>query len=189
MKYASATLVATTAAAVFCIGSLLAMSTPASAQTPQANTVRTVDLSRYLGRWYEIAKFPNSFQKRCIGHTTADYRILPDNTIEVANRCRTAGGDVELAIGEARVIDKTINSKLQVRFAPAWLSWIPWVWGDYWILDLDDAYSVATVGTPNRDYLWILSRTPTISDAEYESRVINATKQGFDTSRLVKTAQ
>ncbi|HEY4316410.1 MAG TPA: lipocalin family protein [Herbaspirillum sp.] len=158
--------------------------------TGAMGTVGVVDLSRYIGRWYEIAKFPNDFQKQCVSNTTADYRILPgSDAIEVANRCKTASGDIELAVGEARVVDKASNAKLQVRFAPSWLSWIPWVWGDYWILELDEAYSVATVGTPNRDYLWILARTPTIPDTEYESRVDNATKQGFDTSRLVKTRQ
>jgi apolipoprotein D and lipocalin family protein len=188
MKYAFTTLVV--AAAVSCMAPRLAVSAPASdAAARQVGAVRTVDLSRYVGRWYEIAKFPNDFQKRCASNTTADYRILPDSTIEVANRCKTAGGEIDLAIGEAKVVDKATNAKLKVRFAPAWLSWIPWVWGDYWILELDDAYSVATVGTPNRDYLWILSRTPTISEADYESRVDNATKQGFDTSRLVKTRQ
>jgi apolipoprotein D and lipocalin family protein len=155
----------------------------------QLETVPSVDLKRYVGRWYEIAKFPNSFQKQCVGNTTADYRVMADNTIEVVNRCKTAGGTVDLAIGAARVLDRSGNAKLEVRFAPAWLGWIPMVWGDYWIIDLDPNYTVATVGTPDRDYLWILSRTPTISDAEYENRVNNATKQGFDTSKLVKTRQ
>ncbi|RXZ36068.1 lipocalin [Oxalobacteraceae bacterium CAVE-383] len=166
-------------------GILLAL--PAAAQ--QMGAARAVDLSRYAGRWYEIAKFPNDFQKQCIANTIADYRILPDSSIEVVNRCKMASGEINLAVGEARVADKASNAKLQVRFAPAWLSWLPWVWSDYWILELDDAYSVATVGTPNRDYLWILARTPSIPDAEYEKRVDDATKQGFDTSRLVKTHQ
>jgi apolipoprotein D and lipocalin family protein len=165
------------------------MTVPATVSAQQVETVHSVDLTRYVGRWYEIARFPNRFQKHCIGNVTADYRAMPDNTIEVANRCKIAGGESDLAVGEARVVDKTTNAKLEVRFAPAWLSWIPWVWGDYWILELDKGYSVATVGTPNRDYLWILSRTPAISAEEYESRVDNATKQGFDTSRLVKTRQ
>lgn len=159
------------------------------AEAQSVATVRSVDLSRYAGRWYEIAKFPNDFQRKCTGHVTADYRPLPDNTIEVANRCRTASGEIELAIGEGRVVDKAGNAKLQVRFAPAWMSWIPWVWGDYWILELDDAYTLATVGTPDRDYLWILARTPAIPDTEYERLLDDATKQGFDTSRLVKTKQ
>ncbi len=160
---------------------------PAAAQ--QVKTVPAVDLKRYVGRWYEIAKLPNRFQKQCTGHTTADYRAMAEGKIEVANRCKTANGSIDLAIGEARVVDTASNAKLQVLFAPSWLAWIPWVWGDYWIIDLDSNYTIATVGTPDRDFLWILSRTPTISDAQYEDRVNNATMQGFDTSKLVKTQQ
>jgi apolipoprotein D and lipocalin family protein len=171
------------------LAALVAMPASVSAQGGSVGTAGAVDLTRYVGRWYEIARFPNSFQKQCISSVTADYRILPDNAIEVANRCKTASGEIDLAVGEARVADKATNAKLQVRFAPSWLSWLPWVWGDYWILELNDAYSVVTVGSPNRDYLWILARTPTISEAEYESRVDNATKQGFDTANLVKTRQ
>ena len=89
----------------------------------------------------------------------------------------------------ARVVPGTNNAKLQVRFAPGWLSWLPLVWGDYWIISLDADYSLVTVGTPSRDYLWILSRTPTISAAQYEAAVNNATRQGFDTARLEKTVQ
>ena len=159
------------------------------AAAPQVATTGTVDLPRYTGRWYEIAKFPNSFQKQCIGYVTADYRLMPDNSVEVVNRCKTTEGQIDLAVGSARVVDPVSNAKLEVSFAPSWLSWVPWVWGDYWIIELDKDYKVATVGTPNRDYLWILSRTPTLSDAEYEARVDEATKQGFDTSKLVKTKQ
>jgi apolipoprotein D and lipocalin family protein len=166
---------------------ILTAISPAIAQ--QVETAASVNLSRYTGRWYEIARFPNSFQKQCIGKVTADYRIMPGNKIEVANRCKMSNGSLDLAIGEAKVIDKISNAKLQVRFAPAWLSWLPMVWGNYWILELDTEYSIAVVGSPDRNYLWILSRTPTISQADYESRVNNATKQGYDTSKLVKTQQ
>jgi apolipoprotein D and lipocalin family protein len=166
---------------------MLTAALPALAQ--QVETAASINLSRYVGRWYEIARFPNGFQKQCIAKVTADYRILPGNKIEIANRCKMANGSIDLAVGEARVIDKINNAKLQVRFAPAWLSWLPMVWGNYWILELDKDYSIATVGSPDRDYLWILSRTPAISQADYESRVDNATKQGYDTSKLVKTQQ
>jgi apolipoprotein D and lipocalin family protein len=183
---------ATIASVVAAISMLLAAPAWVLAQQARATDVgpiSTVELSRYVGRWYEIARFPNHFEEKCVGHATADYRILPDDAIEVVNRCRTASGDIDLAVGEARVVDKDTNAKLQVRFAPSWLSWLPWVWNDYWILELDDAYTVATVGSPNRDTLWILARTPTIPEADYERRVDNATKQGFDTSKLVKTQQ
>lgn len=184
MKIRPAIHVALTA---FAIAAVSFATQPATAQ--QVKTVPSVDLKHYVGRWYEIAKLPNRFQKQCVGHTTADYRALSDGKIEVANRCKTANGSIDLAIGEARVVDPVSNAKLQVLFAPSWLAWIPWVWGDYWIIDLDSNYSIATVGTPDRDFLWILSRTPTITDAQYEDRVNNATMQGFDTSKLVKTQQ
>jgi apolipoprotein D and lipocalin family protein len=166
---------------------LLQAAMPALAQ--EVRTAASVDLPRYLGRWYEIAKFPNSFQKQCVRETTADYRVIEDGKIEVANRCKTAAGVFEVAVGEVKVIDKATNAKLQVRFAPSWLSWLPMVWGDYWILERDDAYAVATVGSPDRDHLWILARTPKLSNAVYENLVDNATKQGFDTAKLVKTPQ
>ncbi|WP_034303742.1 lipocalin family protein [Herbaspirillum sp. RV1423] len=155
-------------------------------------TVPSVDLKRYVGKWYEIARFPNSFQKKCIANATAEYRARADGNIDVINRCKVEGGVLDQADGLVRVVEGKEggnNAKLQVRFAPAWLSWFPLVWGDYWIIDLDPEYSVATVGTPSRDYLWILSRTPTLSTAQYEAAVNNATKQGFDTSKLVKTPQ
>lgn len=170
-----------------CAASMLSAAMPASAQ--QVETAPSVDLKRYVGRWYEIARFPNSFQKQCTGNVTADYRFMADNKIEIANRCKTVEGTIDIAIGEARIVDKASNAKLEVSFMPAWLSWIPMVWGDYWITELDKDYTVATVGSPDRSYLWILSRTPTLPDAEYENRVNNATKQGFDTSKLVKTRQ
>lgn len=155
----------------------------------QVDTVPAVELSRYVGTWYEIARFPNSFQEKCVANVTAQYHARADGDIDVINRCATASGAVEQADGLARVVAGSNNARLQVRFAPAWLSWLSLVWGDYWIIDLDPGYTVATVGTPARDYLWILSRTPTLSTAQYEAAVNNATRQGFDTSKLVKTVQ
>ncbi|EJL84369.1 bacterial lipocalin [Herbaspirillum sp. CF444] len=160
---------------------------PAVAQ--EVVTVPLVDLKRYVGKWYEIARFPNSFQKKCIANATAEYRVRADGDIDVINRCKVEGGVLDQADGLAHVTAGSNNAKLQVRFAPAWLAWFPLVWGDYWIIDLDPDYSIATVGTPSRDYLWILSRKPALSTAEYEAAVNNATKQGFDTSKLVKTPQ
>jgi apolipoprotein D and lipocalin family protein len=159
-----------------------------SSQAQEVKTVAAVDLQRYAGKWYEIARFPNRFQKDCIADTSAEYRARTDGNIDVINRCKTSSGSDE-AKGEARIVAGSNNSKLQVRFAPSWLSWLPMVWGDYWIMELDPQYTLVTVGTPSRDYLWILSRTPTVNEEQYENAVDNATKQGFDTSRLVKTRQ
>lgn len=168
------------------LGSMLS-AWPTHAQ--EVVTVPTVDLKRYVGKWYEIARFPNSFQKKCLGNVSAEYRARSDGDVDVINRCKVEGGQFDQADGLARISAGSNNTKLQVRFAPAWLGWFPLVWGDYWIIDLDTDYTVATVGTPSRDYLWILARTPSISTAEYEAAVNNATKQGFDTSKLAKTPQ
>ncbi len=155
----------------------------------EVKTVPTVDLSRYAGTWYEIAKFPNNFQKKCVRNITSEYQLADDGTIKIINRCYTENSANEVAEGQARVTDRRSNARLQVRFAPAWMAWLPMVWGDYWIIDLDKDYTVAVVGSPSRDYLWILSRTPELPVAQYEMAVNNATRQGFDTSKLVKTLQ
>lgn len=160
-----------------------------SALSQEVETVAAVDLTRYTGKWYEIARFPNSFQNKCIGNVTAQYHARADGKIDVVNRCKVEGGTFDEEDGLARIVPDSGNARLEVRFAPAWLSWISLVWGDYWIIDLDADYTVATVGTPARDYLWILSRTPTLSAAQYEAAVNHATRQGFDTAKLVKTAQ
>ena len=131
----------------------------AAAQTQSpVRTVPFVDLDRYAGGWFEIARFPNRFQHECVGDVRATYARRPDGRIDVVNRCRTAGGETE-ARGVARIVDEQAFARLKVRFAPAWLSFLP-VWGDYWIIGLAPDYSWAVVGNPARDYLWILARTP-----------------------------
>ncbi len=155
----------------------------------EVRPVAQVDLARYVGKWYEIARFPNGFQKDCVANVSAQYNKREDGEIDVINRCRESDGRQEEAIGRARVADKVSNAKLKVRFAPDWLSWLSFVWADYWIIDLASDYSIAAVGEASREYLWILARTPTIADSEYEAAVNRITAQGFDTSKLVKTRQ
>ncbi|MBX7172825.1 MAG: lipocalin family protein [Pyrinomonadaceae bacterium] len=152
-------------------------------------TVSSVDLNQYKGNWYEIAKFPNRFQRKCSSNTTANYSLKENGRIEVLNQCTKENGEVTKAIGEAKVADKTTNSKLKVRFAPGFLSFIPFVWADYWIIDLDQNYKYAVVGTPDKDYLWILSRTPTLDETTYQGIISRAKAQGFDINRLEKTVQ
>lgn len=162
------------------------------ASAPQSQPVTTVphvDLDRYLGQWYEIARFPNRFQKKCAGEVRATYAKRTDGRIDVINECRTSDGSVTKAPGVARVVDEKTRARLKVRFAPAALSFLPFVWGDYSIIGLADDYSWATVGAPNRGYLWILSRTPSLSDTDYAAAVERARANGFDTSRLVRTRQ
>ncbi|MFH1573663.1 MAG: lipocalin family protein [Acidobacteriota bacterium] len=150
--------------------------------------VSSVDLSRYAGKWYEIARLPNRFQKDCAGDVTATYSLLEGDQLLVVNECRQEGGQNRRAEGKARLADKRgPNSKLKVRFAPSWLSWLPAVWGDYWIIDLSPDYSHAVVGTPDRKYLWILARTPQMDEALYQRIVEQTAARGFDVSRLVRT--
>ena len=157
--------------------------------TGSVQVVPAVDLSRYTGKWYEIARLPNSFQKDCVGEVTATYTPLGEGQLKVVNQCREKQG-VKQAEGKARLAAKDQpNSKLKVRFAPSWLSWLPSVWGDYWIIDLAPDYSYSVVGTPDRKYLWILSRTAQMDEETYKKLIEKATSQGFDVSKLVKTSQ
>ena len=150
---------------------------------PTLQTVPEVDLGRYVGTWYEIANFPQSFQAGCTG-TTATYTLGEDGDIAVVNRCRKGSldGEEDVAEGHARVVDSTSNAKLEVSFFRPF-------WGDYWIIDLAPDYSHAVVGHPGRDYLWILSRTPTLPEATYEGILSRLQAQGYETSRLVRTLQ
>ena len=159
----------------------------AQARTP-VRTVPSVDLERYRGDWFEIARFPNRFQRQCVGDVRASYARRPDGRIDVVNRCRTADGVTE-ARGVARVVDEQTFAKLKVRFAPAWLSFLPVVWGDYWIIGLASDYSWAVVGDPNRDYLWILARAPRLDDERFGAARKAAADNGFNVERLVRTPQ
>jgi apolipoprotein D and lipocalin family protein len=161
---------------------------PASVPGPLA-AIATLDLPRYLGTWYEIAKFPNRFQRQCVGYTKAQYATRPDGALQVENRCRLADGTTNVAIGEARQVGAANSARLRVRFAPAYLSWIPLVWGDYWVIDLDRDYQLAAVSEPGREYLWILARTPTVTPAAYDALVARLARQGFEVSKLVRTPQ
>ncbi len=150
---------------------------------PTLRTVEHVDLQRYLGTWYEIASFPQRLQRGCTS-TTATYAMRTDGQIDVVNRCRKGSldGPPKEARGRARVVDRESNAKLEVSFFRPF-------WGDYWIIDLGSDYEYAVVGHPSRDYLWILSRTPTMDPKLYASIVRRLQAQGYETDRLQKTAQ
>jgi apolipoprotein D and lipocalin family protein len=149
-----------------------------------------VDLARYAGRWYEIARLPNRFQEKCAGDVAASYALRPDGRVTVVNECRKKDGTVTRVEGVARRAEpKGPASRLKVRFAPGFLSFLPFVWGDYWIVELDRDYQYAVVGDPSRRYLWILSRRPVMDEATYASIVDKARGLGFDTTRLLRPAQ
>jgi len=134
---------------------------------PPLVTVKQVDLKKYTGLWYEIAKIPNSFQDQCAYGTTAEYKIDEDGDVIVTNKCYDEEGKLDVAEGLAKVVDKKTNAKLEVSFV-SFLGIRPF-WGDYWIIGLDKNYQWAAIGTPSRKYGWILSRTPTLSDPTMES--------------------
>jgi apolipoprotein D and lipocalin family protein len=155
-------------------------------------TVPKVDLQKYSGVWYEIARLPNRFQKDCAGDVTADYTREQDGKIKVVNRCREDGkSKPKQAEGIARLsdADKGGNSILEVRFAPAILSFLDSAWGDYRIIALDNEYRYAMVGSNGRKYLWILSRAKTLNDAVYERLVAAAVEQGFNVDQMIRTQQ
>ncbi|HJU54257.1 MAG TPA: lipocalin family protein [Pyrinomonadaceae bacterium] len=152
--------------------------------------VPSVDLSRYAGLWYEIARLPNRFEEKCAGDVTAHYSLTEAARLKVVNRCRKKNGEMSEAEGVARLADKRgANTRLKVRFAPSFLSFLPFVWGDYQIIELAPDYSYALVGEPSRKYLWILSRTPRMDEDTYRKLTEAASSQGFDVSRLVRTKQ
>jgi apolipoprotein D and lipocalin family protein len=155
----------------------------AAKNAPPLHVVPSVDLKRYSGKWYEIARLPNRFQRRCAGDTTATYTVRPDGRVAVLNQCRGADGRVRMARGTARPGDpKGPNTKLKVTFF-----W-PFT-GNYWILDLDPDYRWAVVGEPDRDYAWILCREPRLDLAVYDRIVERLRSQGFAVERLTKTPQ
>ena len=145
--------------------------------------VDSFDLDRYAGQWHEIAHLPVSFQKKCSRDITAIYSLRGDGRISVRNSCTTAEGERIEAEGTARAVADH-PGQLQVRFAPDWLSWIPLVWADYWVIALDPDYQWAMIGEPERKYLWILSRTPGMDSARFEQLKRRATEMGYELAPL-----
>jgi len=154
---------------------------PAIAENPPLPTVASVDLARYAGAWYEIALLPNRFQKQCVADTQARYR-LDGERVEVINRCRMADGRVDDIKGHAKVVEGSGNAKLRVTFF--------WpFYGDYWVLALDPEYRQVLVGAPNRNYAWVLSRTPQLDDSALEALLDRAAALGFNKSAFKRTPQ
>jgi len=142
--------------------------------------VPSVELKRYLGKWYEIAHLPARFQEGC-SETTAIYTLAADGNISVLNECRK-NGKLKQAKGKAKVVDKTTRAKLKVTFF--------WpFYGDYWIIKLGKDYDYAVVGTPNRKYLWILSRTPQMDNKLFSELTDFAKSKSFEIGNLIKTSQ
>jgi apolipoprotein D and lipocalin family protein len=150
---------------------------------PPLEVVSFVDLKRYAGEWYEIARYPHRFQKGCVG-SKATYSLRDDGKITVLNECYKGSfnGKIRRAKGKAWVVDEKTNAKLKVSFF--------WPFsGDYWIIDLGKEYEYAVVGHPDRTYLWVLSRTKTMDAEVYEKILERLEEKGYDTSRLIKSVQ
>lgn len=159
----------------------------ASAQTPSneaspapLEAIASLDVARYMGTWYEVAKYPNWFQKRCIANTSATYAVQPNGMLQVLNRCQKEDGSMSEALGAAKQVGDANSPKLEVRFAPAWLSFLPFVWGNYWVIDLDPQYQLAAVSEPSRKYLWILSRSKSVELKAYEALLQRLKQKGFN---------
>ncbi|MDQ6648143.1 MAG: lipocalin family protein [Pseudomonadota bacterium] len=165
---------------------LMAAIVPAASTLPN-QPVDGLDLQRYAGQWHEIAHLPMFFQRRCVDTITATYTPLPDGSIRVHNACRTRDGSLEAADGVAKKVAGR-PAALKVRFAPDWLSWLPVVWADYWVVELDPDYQWAVVGGPSRKYMWVLSRRPSMDRALFEQIRERARQRRYPVDRLVMAA-
>jgi len=169
------------------LASGVAATTPAAAQPAPVTALPVLDIPAYMGTWYQVAWFPNRFQKQCVSDTAATYRRIPEG-VEVTNRCRNAAGEVESIVGLARPDGATISgdklapAQLEVSFLPGWLRWLP-IWGSYWVIQLADDGRYAVVGEPGREYLWVLSRTPGLAPADESAIRSRLVQQGYDLGR------
>lgn len=161
----------------------------ATANLGPLTPIAALDVPRYMGTWYEIAKYPNWFQKKCTGETRAEYTLRPDGKVQVINRCRLESGEMNEAIGTARQVGPSNSPKLEVRFAPEWLSFLPFVWGDYWVIDLDEKYQLVAVSEPKQEYLWILSRSKAVDPSAYQQLLDRLARNGYDLKKLELTRQ
>ena len=158
-----------------------------SANTP--TTVDSVDLNQYAGTWYEIGRLPMYFQRKCAGDVTANYAQKADGKgIVVTNKCMAEDGSEIVAEGLAKPVDES-GSKLKVTFLPSWIRWLPVGRADYWVLARDADYKTALAGTPDKDYLWLLARSPNISQETYSKYRQIAQQQGYDLKEFKLTPQ
>ena len=153
----------------------------------ELQVVNKVDLKKYIGLWYEVAKIHNWFQKDCIKNTTAEYSLREDGRIKVVNSCMQADGSIKVAEGVAKVVDNISNAKLEVSFVK--ILGIQLFWGDYWIIGLGDNYDYALIGSPDRKYGWILSRTKKLSQEKLNEISDLLKIKGYDIKNFEFTEQ
>lgn len=167
----------------------LAVGTLAYAQSKPLATVEKVELDKYLGVWYEVARKPMYFQNACDHNVSATYTLNENGNINVDNRCYKKDGTLKQAMGEAFIRNAPFNSKLTVSFLPEAVRWIPVGRGDYWILKLDEDYQTVLVGEPRRKYLWILSRSQQPDEAVVKEYLDYAKSVGYNLNDLIRTKQ
>lgn len=166
--------------------SLLMVIMGVMASTAELQTVSHVDLERYQGKWYEIARLPNRFQSDCVG-STAEYRVREDGKVSVLNTCTTGGDEVRTIRGTAKPIDET-NARLVVRFDGFFFKLFSWlIKANYWIIELEPDYRYAVVGTPDRKYLWVLSREPVMEESLYRKLRQRIEEHGFAVDDILRT--
>jgi apolipoprotein D and lipocalin family protein len=170
-----------------CVLSLCLLASSPSVFATEVESVPDLDIGRYAGEWHEIARLPMFFQRKCVSDITAQYTLNEDGQIGVVNRCRNDDGELEQAEGVARRVEGH-PGRLQVRFAPDWLSWMPFTWADYWVIALDSEYQWAVIGEPGRDYLWILSRTPELGRTQFDQIKARVVDMGYELDELIISA-
>lgn len=167
----------------------LGMATMAYAQTKPLHVVEKVELDKYLGVWYEVARKPMYFQNKCDRDVSATYTLNENGNIAVDNRCYAQDGELNQSSGEAFVQNAPFNSKLKVSFLPESIRWLPVGRGDYWILKIADDYQTVLVGEPKRKYMWVLSRSAQPDPAVVKEYLDYAQSVGFDLSDIIHTKQ
>lgn len=155
---------------------------------PDPTTVPTLDIDRYLGTWFEIARLPMRHEPADYTDISATYSLQADGKVRVENRALDGKGYPQQSVGEATPVPGSGNAKLQVTFLPEGLRWIPFTKGDYWVLRIDQDYRTALVGGPDRRYLWLLSRTPQQLDANIRDDFLSTARaNGYDLADLIHT--
>jgi len=170
-----------------CMWATTSASADSDKRLSELRVIEQVDLNRYVGRWYEIALIPVWFQKECAGGTTAEYTLIKEETVSVANQCCKKDGSVKEAKGRAWVVDKKTPAKLKVSFFSLFGLWF--FAGDYWIIDLGPEYEYVVIGHPSRNIGWILSRTPQLTDQVLKYIAERLEAKGYDFSKFKMTNQ
>lgn len=167
----------------------LGMATMTYAKDTPLKTVDRVELDRYLGVWYEVARKPLYFQNKCDRNVTATYTLNENGNVNVDNKCITKDGEQTQSVGEAFVQNAPFNSKLKVSFLPSAIRWLPVGRGDYWVLKIDDGYQTVLVGEPKRKYMWVLSRSAHPNETVINEYLDYAQSVGYDLGDVIKTKQ